>query len=179
MRMPCPVNLGPQSMVLWCHQGVERTLALLRSRCYWLSMTREVTEWCRTCERCQFSKDNNPCAPAFLGHLLASKPNEILAVDFTLLEPTPAGLENVLVMTDVFSKYTIAVPTRNQLASTVAQVLVSEWFAKFGAPARLHSDQGRNFEGALIQQLWDCEVPQYAVSSSWQWPVRTFQQDAS
>ena len=43
-------------------------------------------------------------------------------------------------MTDVFSKYTLAVPTRDQKASTVAQVLVSEWFFKFGVPARIHSD---------------------------------------
>lgn len=75
-----------------------------------------------------------------MGHLLASRPNEILALDFTLLEPSQNGVENVLVMTDVFSKYTQAVPTRDQRALTVAQVLVSEWFSKFGVPARIHSD---------------------------------------
>lgn len=30
---------------------------------------------------------------------------------------------------------------------------MSEWFFKFGVPARLHSDQGRNLESLLIQQL--------------------------
>ena len=43
-----------------------------------------------------------------MGHLLASRPNEIVAIDYTMLEPTQGGLENVLVMTDVFSKYTLA-----------------------------------------------------------------------
>ena len=61
-----------------------------------------------------------------MGHLLASRPNEILAIDFTLLEPSHNGLENVLVMTDVFSKYTLAVPTRDQQAPVVAQTLVTE-----------------------------------------------------
>lgn len=135
------------------HQGVERTLALVRSRCYWPGMSREVAEWCRACERCQVAKDNQPGARSFMGHLLAARPNELVAIDYTLLEPTSSGLENVLVMTDVFSKYTLAVPTRDQHASTVAQVLVTEWFAKFGVPARIHSDQGRNFESTLIQQL--------------------------
>ncbi|XP_062407933.1 uncharacterized protein LOC134099157 [Sardina pilchardus] len=32
-------------------------------------------------------------------------------------------------------------------------VLVKEWFYRFGVPARIHSDQGRNFESVLIQQL--------------------------
>uniref|UniRef100_A0A3Q3G5R5 Gypsy retrotransposon integrase-like protein 1 n=1 Tax=Kryptolebias marmoratus TaxID=37003 RepID=A0A3Q3G5R5_KRYMA len=135
------------------HQGVERTLALLRSRCYWPGMSHEVAEWCKTCERCQVAKDSQPPARGFMGHLLASKPNETVAIDFTLLETTTSGLENVLVMTDVFTKYTLAVPTRDQRASTVAHVLVTEWFAKFGVPARIHSDQGRNFESTLIQQL--------------------------
>lgn len=70
-----------------------------------------------------------------------------------MLEPTRSGLENVLVMTDVFTKYTLAVPTRDQRAETVAQVLVVEWFYKFGVPSRIHSYQGRNFESSLVQQL--------------------------
>lgn len=68
-----------------------------------------------------------------MGHLLVSWPNEIVAMDYTVLEPTHTGVENVLVLTDVFSKYTLAIPTLDQLASTVAQVLVTEWFCKFGA----------------------------------------------
>ncbi|TWW68329.1 hypothetical protein D4764_19G0001270 [Takifugu flavidus] len=56
-------------------------------------------------------------------------------------------------MTDVFSKFTVAVPTPDQRAVTVAQVLVTEWFYKYGVPSRLHSDQGRSFESGLIFQL--------------------------
>lgn len=88
-----------------------------------------------------------------MGHLIASKPNGILAIDFTLYEPSRSGLENVLVMTDVFTKYTLAVPTRDQRAETMAQVLVIEWFYKFGVPAHIHSNQGRSFESSLIQQF--------------------------
>lgn len=40
--------------------------------------------------------------------LTATRPNELLAVDFTLLEPDSAGKENVLVMTDAFSQYPLA-----------------------------------------------------------------------
>lgn len=65
-------------------------------------------------------------------------------------------------MTDVFSKYTLAILTRDQRATTVAQVLVAEWFCKFSIPARIHSDQGRNFESVLIHQL--CKL--YGVEKS-------------
>ena len=135
------------------HQGIERTSRLVQQRCYWPGMFAEVKRWCQECERCQVSKDTQPVAHSFMGHLLASRPNEILAIDFTVLEPTHNGVENVLVMTDVFSKYSLAIPTRDQRAQTVAQVLVMEWFYKFGVPSRVHSDQGRSFESALIHQL--------------------------
>lgn len=126
------------------HQGVERTLELLRQQCYWPGMSSEVAHWCQTCERCQVAKDTQLTAHSFMGHLLASRRNEILAMDYTVLKPTHNGLENVLVITDVFSKYTQAVATRDQRASTVAEVLVTEWFLMFSVPARIHSDQGRN-----------------------------------
>lgn len=144
------------------HQGVDRTLELVRRRCFWPGMAEEVKRWCQECSRCQVAKDSSTGAPSYMGHLLASRPNEILAVDFTILEPSRNGMENVLVLTDVFTKYTLAVPTRDQRAPTVAQVLVNEWFFKFGIPSRLHSDQGRSFEGALIHQL--CTL--YGVAKS-------------
>ncbi|XP_056314361.1 retrovirus-related Pol polyprotein from transposon 412 [Danio aesculapii] len=135
------------------HQGVERTSQLVRQRCYWPGMFADIARWCQECERCQCAKGTPSAPSSYMGHLMASRPNEILALDFTLLEPSRSGLENVLVMTDIFTKYTLAIPTRDQRAETVAQVLVAEWFCKFGVPGRIHSDQGRNFESTLIRQL--------------------------
>ena len=135
------------------HQGVERTTELVRRRCYWPGMFLDIKRWVQECERCQVAKDSGSVPHSFMGHLLASRPNEIVAVDFTLLEPSRSGFENVLVMTDVFSKFSVAVPTRDQRACTVARVLLHEWFYRYGVPSRIHSDQGRCFESLLIKQL--------------------------
>lgn len=78
------------------------------------------------------TNDTQPLAGGFIGHVLAVNPIEIVAIDFMVLDPVHLGHENLLVMTDVFSKYTLAVPTRDQRAETVAQVLVAECFFKFG-----------------------------------------------
>ena len=91
-----------------------------------------------------------------MGNLIATQPLEVLAIDFTLLEPSSDGRENVLVMTDVFIKYTCAVPTKDQKAATTAKVLVKEWFQRYGVPKRIHSDQERIGAGTL-QALWSKE----------------------
>lgn len=135
------------------HQGNERTADLVRQRCFWPGMARDIKEWCERCLRCTLSKPGQSQGRAPMGHLLANRPNEVLAIDFSYLEPSRDGLEQVLVITDVFSKFTQVIPTRDQRASTVASVLIKEWFYRFGVPSRLHSDQGRCFESAIVHQL--------------------------
>lgn len=110
-------------------------------------MEADVQKQCQECNQCAIAKLNQPFAHAPMGHLLASRPNQILAVDFTTLDRASDGREHVLVITNknknyVFPKYTQAVPTRDQTATTVANVLVHEWFYKFGVPVQIHSDQG-------------------------------------
>lgn len=76
------------------HQGVERTTDLVRQRCYWPGMINEIKEYCQNCERCTLAKTVQPKVRASMGHLLASRPNQILAIDFTLLEPARDGREH-------------------------------------------------------------------------------------
>ena len=74
-------------------------------------------------------------------------------MDFTLLEKLSSGVENVLVMMDVFTKFTIAVPCKDLTASTVVNILVQEWFHKYVIPKGLHSYLGKPLEGKVIQAL--------------------------
>ena len=99
------------------------------------------------------AKDKQPKLQTHMGSLVATAPLDVLAIDFTDLEPASDGRENVLVITDIFTKFTQAIPTKDQKAKTVAAALVNNWFVQFGVPRRIHSDQGRNFEGTVIREL--------------------------
>ena len=65
----------------------------------------------------------------------------------------PLVVKNVLVMTDHFTRYALAVVTKDQMAKTVAKVFYEHFIAVFGAPAKLLSDRGANFTSALVKEL--------------------------
>jgi len=132
-----------------------------------------VEDHIKGCRRCLTAKESRTKVYQHMGHLRASKPLEIVALDFLKLDKAANGLEDVLIITDIFTKYTIAVPTRDQKATTVVQALYKHWIMYFGAPMRIHSDQGRNFESQLVQGL--CQrydiVTNYALSPSRERPM--------
>ena len=78
---------------------------------------------------------------------------DLVCIEFLSVEPDSKGISNVLVVSDHFTRYGQAFPTRNQKAQVVAKVLVEKYFLHYGLPARIHSDQGRDFESRLIKEL--------------------------
>lgn len=74
-------------------------------------------------------------------------------MDFLSLELDRSNFKDILVITDHFTKYAVAIPTANQKARTIAQALWDNFIIHYGFPERLHSDQGRDFESHTIKEL--------------------------
>ena len=108
------------------HQELECTSALLREWYYWHSMANDVSSWIKRCKQCIEAKAHYLGIHPKQGSIVISNPMELLCVDFTLMEPSRMGKENVLIMTDDFSNVVQAVITSNQAAKTVARVLVEK-----------------------------------------------------
>ena len=60
---------------------------------------------------------------------------ELVCFDFLSLERSKGGQEHILMITDHFTRYAQAFPTRNQLAKTTARVLFDQFIVHYGFPA--------------------------------------------
>jgi transposase InsO family protein len=134
------------------HPGKDRTSSILRERCYWPKMTKDIDGWIDKCERCIKTKSSTNTRAPLIG-IVTSEPLELLCIDYLSLETSKGGFHSVLVITDHFTKYALAVPTRNQTAKTTAHVLFHEFIVHYGFPKVLHSDQGQCFESEIIKEL--------------------------
>ena len=134
------------------HLGIDKTVELIRDRFYWPKMGVEVEQYIKNCGRC-ITRKALPQKAAPLNQITSQGPLDILCMDFLSLEPDSQGFANILVVTDHFTRYAQAFPAKDQKATTVAKILCERYFVHYGLPARIHSDQGRDFESKLIQDL--------------------------
>ena len=79
---------------------------------------------------------------------------ETIACDIMdALTQTDNGNVYILVNMDYFTKWVEAFALPNHTAQTVAKKRVTEWICRYGIPLHLHSDQDRNFESNLFQEM--------------------------
>ena len=134
------------------HLGIDRICKLFKTRFFYAGYMKAISEYIDSCPKCLVKKSPVKKQTS-LGRVTASRPFEMLSMDFLKLDENPRGYKKVLIVTDVFTKFAFAFPTKNELATTVAKLLVDNVFSIFGIPERLLSDRGRNFESDVIKQL--------------------------
>ena len=136
------------------HQGLYQILALVRERFYWSMMNHDATEYVTNCHWCCVAKGHYTGPHTQQGSLVANNPLDLLCIDFLKVDSLRDGKENILVLTDAFTKFSQAFITNNQKALTIAKILVEKWFYVYGIPAHIHSDKGQSFENAIISKLY-------------------------
>lgn len=127
------------------HLGFERTVQLIRERFHWPRIFQEVKAWCEQCERCCLRKTPTTGVRAPLVSIHSSAPMELVCVDFLTLEKSKGGIENVLIVTDHFSRYAQAYPTKDQKANTVCQSVVEKFLQSVWVSCKIACGRGTQF----------------------------------
>lgn len=115
------------------HMGIERTLDLVRSRFFWPHIARDIETKINTCARCVRRKAL-PERSAPLVNIKATRPLELLCMDYLSLEPDQSNTKDIVVLTDHFTKFAVAIPTANQKGKTVAKCLWENFIVCYGIP---------------------------------------------
>ena len=69
------------------------------------------------------------------------------------LPETPRGNKYILVLTDYLTKWAEAYALENQSSYSIAEVIVTQFIPRYGAPRVFHSDQGGNFQSRLFLDM--------------------------
>ena len=137
------------------HLGMNRTYERMKLFTTWPGMKQELEEYIKQCETCQKNKitQNKTKMPM----KITTTPDvvwEKCALDIVgPLNQTTEGNKYVLTFQDELSKYTLALPIKQQDAVTVAKVFVEEIALKFGIPQMILTDQGSNFMGEVFTNV--------------------------
>ena len=125
------------------HPGKMRTISLLRERFFWPGMQTEATQYVLKCTRCLRRKTPSQVAP--LQPIHVTQPLELVHMDYLSLELSKGNIENVLVITDHFTRYALAYPSKTQTDQATARILWDNFICHYGFPEKFISGQGRNF----------------------------------
>ena len=85
---------------------------------------------------------------------LTTAPFDVVGMDlFGPLQSFGGGKESVLVLVDAATRWTEFIPVENKQPETIAYALVYNFFSTFGLCKQLLSDNGREFNAALMAEL--------------------------
>ena len=137
------------------HKGVAKTYNRIRDGYFWLGMKEEIEEYVRFCEECQRKKlvRVKPRQPM----TITSTPEqafEVLGIDIVGSLPlTTSGNKYILTLQCNLTKYSYALPSIDTTAEMVATSFVFEFICRFGCPHIIKTDQGSNFQSAMMAKV--------------------------
>ena len=144
------------SIPLSGHMGSKKTFSRISPYFFWPGLRSDVNNYCATCPQCQMvaRKMKSQRAPLQPTEIV-TEPFKKIAIDIVgELPRSTTGHRYILTIVDYATRYPAAIPLRSVTSKAVADALV-QYFCMVGIPGELVSDQGSNFVGKLMTQLYE------------------------
>ncbi len=130
------------------------------SEFYWPSMALDVVRTVRSCSNCAKERLKLRRHSKWLKLFSATRPLEFVSID--ILGPfrkTKNGHENLLVITDRYSKLKRAVPLRSTTAHAVPAAFCDHWVFAHGPPVSFFPTMAKNLRPNISSGLSDLGNP--------------------
>jgi transposase InsO family protein len=136
------------------HWEVVRTAARIRKRYCLSGWTQDVQMFVQSCLACSLARMQKPSRHCRMQVYHPSGRFELVAIDVLKISPASnGGNKKVIVMGDLFTRFMMAIPVRDETAATISRVLLELWVLLFGPLKKLLSDLGKAFSGDVIRHL--------------------------
>ena len=132
------------------HAGARAMRRLICDRFVWPGMSKDIRQWTRSCLQCQRAKVTTHVRAPVESLPMPSSRFESRHVDLVGPLPLSQGFSYLLTVVDRFTRWPEVIPVVDISAETCARAFLTHWVARFGVPATMTSDRGRQF----VSELW-------------------------
>ena len=139
------------------HLATRKTIARISAQFFWPKLSSDVTNFIDNCILCVMEKGNRFIkSPLPDGSITvqANHFNDIVAWDIQgPFHLTSNNNKNILVISDLFSRFAVSIAIPDMTAITVASMFIMHWIAYFGPPNNLLSDNGTQFKSEIMRDV--------------------------
>jgi transposase InsO family protein len=140
--------------VLSGHLGAFKTFRKVARAFYWHKMRSDIFDYVRRCDLCQRAKPAQDTQVGMHSASLVNEPMQRLFIDFFgPLIRTRRGNIAILVVVDGFSKFVTLFPVRRLTAKVVCDSLERQYFAEYGTPVSVVTDNATVFRSKLVKDM--------------------------